>query len=155
MTNFTKPILAGGLLAGTLDISYALIRAALLGGVPARVLKSVASGVFGRPAFNGGWEMAALGLLLHFVVATGATTVFYVVSRWIPIMRRRPALFGPLFGVCVYAVMNRVVVPLSAAPFRINFELSGLLVHMFLVGLPIAVAVGKLSPEAAASADQA
>jgi hypothetical protein len=41
--------------------------------------------------------------------------------------------------------MSRVVVPLSAAPFRIPLTLLDLAVHMFFIGLPIALAVRRFS----------
>jgi len=39
--------------------------------------------------------------------------------------------------------MHLVVVPLSAAPFRIPLGVAGLLVHLLLVGLPIALVVQR------------
>ncbi len=50
----------------------------------------------------------------------------------------RPWMSGLLFGSIVYLTMNLLVVPLSAAPFRIKLQFTGLLVHMLFVGVPIA-----------------
>jgi hypothetical protein len=63
------------------------------------------------------------------------------------VLARRPVPCGLLYGLFIYAFMNYVVIPLSAAPFRMPFPppmlLSGLLVHLFLVGLPIALAASR------------
>lgn len=147
-TNNARPlpaILWGGAIAGVLDISYAIAMGMRAGRTPARTLKSVASGLLGQPAFQGGWEIAALGLALHFTIALGAATTYYVVSRKIAILLDRAWLSGLLFGALVYLFMNRVVVPLSAAPFRLPMQIVGLLVHMFLIGLPIALSVRRYS----------
>ena len=134
-------ILIGGLVAGAMDITAA----SLLGLVSLRpiirTLQSVASGLLGRDAFQGGWLQAAFGLLLHFCIAIGAATIYYAISRKLTVLRNWPWISGLLFGTIVYFVMNLVVVPLSAAPFRIGFEITGLLVHQLCVGLPIALSV--------------
>jgi hypothetical protein len=108
-----------------------------------RTLQSVASGLLGRGALDGGWATAALGVALHFTIALGAATVYYLASRRIALMVQRPVLSGLLFGALVYLCMSRVVVPLSAAPFRIPLTLLDLAVHMFFIGLPIALAVRR------------
>ena len=41
--------------------------------------------------------------------------------------------------------MNRIVLQLSAVPFKTTLQISGLLVHMFFVGLPIALSVRRYS----------
>ncbi len=138
-------ILWGGLIAGALDISYAVVQGLWSGRPAARTLQSVASGLLGRDAFQGRWETAALGLLLHFIIALGAATVYYAASRKLAILVDRAWLSGLLFGTLVYLFMNLVVVPSSAATFRIPLHIPGLLVHMFFVGLPIALSVSRYS----------
>ena len=56
-----KNILFSGLIAGTLDISAAILF--LANGNAAGVLKYIASGAFGKDAFTGGDEMLAWGVL--------------------------------------------------------------------------------------------
>jgi hypothetical protein len=64
-------VLLGGLVAGTFDITYACTFWYLKRGVlPKRVLQSVASGLLGDASFTGGGRTAALGLVLHFFIAT-------------------------------------------------------------------------------------
>ncbi len=140
-------ILIGGVIAGTLDITYAIGFSALRGVAPIRILHSVASGLLGAPAFQGGVPIAALGLLLHFCIALIWAAIFYLASRAIPFLTRHPVTSGILYGILIYAVMNLVVLPLSAFPRKVTFPLlvltTGLLVHMFCIGLPIALAVRR------------
>ena len=145
-----RAILLGGLIAGTIDISYACIFSYLRRGTsPVRVLQSVASGALGRSAFDGGAKTAALGLVFHFLIATIAAAVYYLASRPLRVLVNYAIICGPLYGVCVYLVMNFVVLPLSAIGSRPALPLpvliSGLLIHMFGIGLPIALIVRKYS----------
>jgi predicted ABC-type sugar transport system permease subunit len=60
-------LLAGGLIAGTLDILYAYTFWAVKSQIPAqRIFQDVAAGLVGEASFQGGWSTAALGLALHF-----------------------------------------------------------------------------------------
>lgn len=55
---------------------------------------------------------------------------------------------GLLYGVAVHLAMSRLVVPLSAAPkreFSAKAFLTQLVIHMFFVGLPIALTVGHFA----------
>jgi hypothetical protein len=138
-------ILAGGLIAGALDITYASLDGLVSGRTVPRTLQSVASGLLGRDAFQGGWLHAGLGLLLHFCIAVGAAAIYYAISRRMTVLVKRPWLGGLIFGVGVYFFMNQIVVPLSAAPFHIPFQITGLLVHMVFIGLPIALSVRRFA----------
>jgi uncharacterized membrane protein len=100
--------------------------------------------VLGRAAYQGGTPTALLGLLLHFFIAFGVVTTYYAASRFIPALARRPWIFGPLYGLAVYVVMNSIVVPLSAAAVGSGTPppavlANGLLIHMLGVGLPSAL----------------
>lgn len=141
-TSRALPTIAlGTLVAGTFDISAAIITWLLKGVSAARVLQSVAGGLLGRATFDGGAPTAALGLLLHFSVMSVIVTVFYVASRRLPALTRHWLACGIAYAVCVYAVMTFIVVPLSAlhAPMPSPSAIAqGLLVHILCVGLPIA-----------------
>ena len=139
----------GGLIAGTLDLLAAFISSWLRAGVgPFRVMQSIASGLLGAAAFTGGATSAALGVVLHFLIATVATAVFYFASRTLRFLVTRPITAGLLYGVAVYVFMNFVVIPLSAVPRRggsppLSGRIIGLLIIMFCVGLPIAAIVRR------------
>lgn len=140
----TRSFWTGALVAGTLDISYAIgISYALRGTAPSRILKSVASGWLGGDALNGGAGVAALGLASHFLIATIWTAIYFAAASKVDALWKRPFVFGPLYGILIYCGMNYVVIPLSAIG-RVTvtpnvFMLTGILVHMFLIGLVMAI----------------
>ena len=145
-TRVGRAILWAGLTAGALDITAAFVSSALRGrNDPVRVLQSVASGVLGAGSFEGGLPAAALGLVLHFVIAFGAAAVYVAASRKLRFLVEHPVVCGLLYGAAVYAFMNSVVVPLSAAPFKISYNLVGLGIHLVCVGLPIGLITTRLS----------
>jgi hypothetical protein len=137
--------LLGGLLAGLLDILYACVSQALRGRTPEWTLQTVASGLLGLDAFEGGTATAGLGLGLHFVNALGAAFVFFLVSRHWSFLRERSVVSGLVYGPLVYLFMNFVVIPLSAFPYTIQYPpaafVQGFVSHALLVGLPIALSV--------------
>jgi len=135
-------LIIGWLIAATCDICYATGFSYFYRGVPpARILKLVASGILGTDAYQGGAGVAALGLGLHYLNALIITCIFFAVASQAPALVRKPLLVGVLYGVVVYLVMNYVVVPLSRigprpTPPPLTW-VTGVLVHMFLIGVPI------------------
>ena len=143
-----KAILLAGLVCGALDITGAFVTAGYRGVPPVRVLQSVAAGLLGAPSYQGGWNTAALGLALHFLIATIWASVYGVASRWLKVLVKHPIFIGPFYGVWVNQFMNWVVLPLSALPPRQPTTYSivaGLIVHILCVGLPIALVVSNFS----------
>jgi len=148
----------GGLVCGVLDIAYALTFYGTRGVPPGRLLQGIARGLIGPAAIQGGMPTAILGLLLHFTVAFGAATTYCLASRKLTWMIQRTFRSGLLFGVAVYFFMNFVVIPLSAIhrwPTIGSLFFVNLIQHMFIVGLPIALAarkfVGTADPEVSSS----
>jgi uncharacterized membrane protein YagU involved in acid resistance len=141
-------VLIGGLVVGTLDITYACVFWALKAGVsPQRIFQSVARGVLGAAAFSGGAATAALGLFLHFFIATMMSIAYYLVARRWTALVERPLLFGAVYGVVLWVVMNYIVIPLSAAggggsgpPLWVTLSI---IVHALLIGVPIALFARK------------
>ncbi len=145
-----RAILLGGLIAGTIDISYAFIYYYVqYGATPVRILQSVASGALGARARAGGLKTAALGLLFHFLIATTAAAVYYFASRQLRLLVNQAIICGVLYGAAIYAFMNLVVIPLSAIPNKQTFPwptlITGLLIHMFGIGLSIALITRRFS----------
>lgn len=140
-------VVLGGLTAGVLDISDAFVVTVLNGGTPVRVLHGIASGVLGRSAYQGGAAAAALGLGLHFVIAMGAATTYFVASRRLPVLLRRPLWCGLAFGLAVWAFMYYVVLPITfSRPNRIPawpLLINQLGIHAIGVGLPIALIIAR------------
>jgi uncharacterized membrane protein YagU involved in acid resistance len=93
------------LVAGTLDIVYAIVYWAIRMGLPARrILQSVASGLLGEAGFHGGAATAALGLVLHYGIAVSMAVAYYVVSRRVPALVRWPLALGAAYGLFLYAL---------------------------------------------------
>jgi uncharacterized membrane protein YagU involved in acid resistance len=137
-----------GLIAGVMDITAAFVTWAPQGVSPIRILQGIASGLLGAKAFAGGWKTAALGLVCHFFIAFSAATVFYVASRKITFMTRRPIVSGILYGVVVYVVMYWIVMPLSnlhKRPFSWLATLIAIVTHMVCVGTPISLVINQYS----------
>ena len=133
----------GGLAAGMLDLTQAFI---LFG---ARVPLVIAAGLLGRSAFDGGAGTYALGVLLHFFIATSFATFYYVASRRLRFLTEHPLVCGLAYGAGVELVMSYVVLPLSAlharGPYTLHDVLLGLLVHMVVVGLPISFSAWRFA----------
>jgi uncharacterized membrane protein YagU involved in acid resistance len=111
---------------------------------PIRIGQAVASGLLGPKSFNGGWQTAALGVLLHFTIAFGAATVFYLASRNMRFLLERPIIYGLIYGALVYGFMHLVVIPLSAVPHGhtpLIYQVCEFVEHWFGVGLPISLSV--------------
>jgi hypothetical protein len=129
-----------------MDITATLVVYGLVYGVaPVPLLQGIASGLLGRQAYRGGISTAALGLLLHFVIAFSAAAVYFLASRKFPFLIQQAMVSGALYGVAVYFFMQQVVA-LSATiknPFSVKLMLIGVVIHIFCVGLPIALLVRK------------
>jgi len=136
-------ILWGGFICGVLDITAALVVYGSFGMQPVRLLQGIAGGLLGPRTFDGGLSTALLGLACHFFIAFSAAAVYVAVGRSVPALLEHAFLSGPLYGIAVYFFMNRVVVQLSAAtkyPFSVKMMLIGVVIHIFCVGTPIALA---------------
>jgi hypothetical protein len=147
-------ILTAGAAAGALDMVYAWITwvIVLRQLTTLQVPQSVATGLLGKEAYQGGFTTAALGLALHFTIATTWATVYFIAARRNRTLRtliasstRGTIVAGMLYGVVICLVMYRIVLPLSRAGTPSMFTwvfLAGLLAHMLIIGLPIALIVG-------------
>jgi len=142
-----RAIAITGLIVGAMDITSAFILALSRGSTVTRLLQFVASGLIGPKAFEGGTATAALGLGLHFVIAFGLVAVFYAASRSLAFIPRHAVMSGLIYGLIVFAVMNLIVLPLSAAKPRhsLTGDLIQIGIHMFVIGLPTALLVRRFS----------
>lgn len=141
--NARLAIIVGGLVAGTLDLTQASVLFGL------KVPLVIAGGLLGERAFNGGAGTYILGVLLHFFIAFSVTTIYYLASRRLTFMLEHPLICGLFFGMTVELVMSYVVLPLSAlrarGPYRLYDVLLGLIVHMIVIGLPVAYSVREFA----------
>jgi hypothetical protein len=147
MPRALRPVVFAGLVVGVLDIAAAIIMAVSRGSTPTRLLQFIASGLLGRSAFDGGLATAALGLALHFAISLAVVAVFYIARSKLRLLRDKPVLGGIAYGALVFAVMNLVVLPLSAARVRHALvpDLIQLAIHMFIIGLPTSLLLRRFS----------
>ena len=138
-----QAVAIGGLIAGTLD----LLQASILFGWD--IPKVIAGGLLGPKAVHGGVGIFLLGVLLHFFIACSVAGIYYLASRRLHSLVEHPLVCGLFFGAAVEEVMNLVVLPLSAlharGPYELHDLIQGLLVHMVVVGLPIAFSVRRFA----------
>ena len=137
-------IFTGGLIAGTLDLTQAMI---LFGK---RIPAVIAAGLLGPSAIgNAGPGTDILGILLHYFIACSAAAIYYAASRRLRYLAESPLICGLFFGAAVEVVMGYIVLPLSAlhatGPYDLQSVLLGLGVHMVVVGLPIAYSVRRFA----------
>jgi len=87
-----QAILLGGIAVGTLDIVDAIVFWHLRAAVPpSRIFQSIAAGLYGRPAFEGGMQTAIVGGVLHYFIATSMVTAYLMLARRVPMLTRRPS----------------------------------------------------------------
>ena len=138
----------GGLICGAMDITAAFVVYGHFGAKPVPLLQGIAAGLLGPRSWDGGLPTAALGLACHFFIAYCAMAVYYAASRLLPFLLRHSIVSGVLYGTAVYFFMNRIVVPLSRArkfPFSWEMTIIGVIIHIFCVGLPIALTTRRFS----------
>ena len=137
-----------GLLSGIIDLTATSILVKTQGVPIERLLQTIASGALGPSAFQEGKKTAAMGVFFHFFIAFFAALIYYAISRKMSALIDYPLFSGVVYGSAVHLVMSRIVVPLSAAPkreFSAKAFLTQLIIHIFCVGLPIALVVSYLS----------
>lgn len=138
-----RAIASAGLIAGILDITSAFVIAELKGTGSIRMLQGIASGLLGPRSFDGGMATAGLGLAIHFLIAFTAASVFYAASRKLTFLTQHAVTSGLLYGIAVYLSMYWIVVPLAFVNARhsVSRDVTAVIIHMLLIGLPISLIV--------------
>jgi hypothetical protein len=141
-----KTILTAGLLAGTLDITTALVLYAVRTGKnPLLVCRYIASAVFGKEAaYSGGNGMVAAGFVLHYIIAFIFTIVFFLLYPKIHVFIKNKFAAGILYGLFVWIVMNLLVVPLTRIPsfhLTLSNAVQNIIILMLAIGLPVSLIV--------------
>jgi hypothetical protein len=142
-------ILKAGLLAGTLDILSAIVKYLIEGKKnPELILKYIATSVLGKTAMKGGWDVAALGLLLHYIVAFIFTILLFWLYPRLKLVRFHPLVVGIFYGIFTWLVMNLLVVPLSRVPgapgpFNWTQAIINVLILIAFIGIPVSLMARK------------
>lgn len=141
---FAKNVFLFGIIAGLLDITGATISFLMAGGSdPAKILLYIASGVFGKAAFDGGSGMALMGFLFHMFNAMAFSVFFFLVY---PVIRKFTEnvyawIIG--YGAFVWCVMNLLVVPLSnVSRGPLTFRSSAIQMGILIVCIGIPIVMG-------------
>ena len=141
-TKMLKPIAIATVIAGTLDILFAMILTLWFGREIGGMLRYVASGAL-PAATEMGTGGAILGLLVHFALMAimAAAYVLFANSGRRPHLRDMPIWSGIAYCIFTYIVMNWIVVPLrfdTPLPPKPLSIATQLFAHIILVGIPIA-----------------
>ena len=142
-TSLALPIVVGGAVAGLFDMTSAYMT------FGPKMPLGIASGLLGRGAYQGGAGTYILGLFIHYFIAFSAAAVYCLASRKLDFLREHFFVCGLFYGISLYLVMNLIVLPLCAfhfmGPYQYRGLMQGILVHMFLIGLPISTSLRVLS----------
>lgn len=143
-----KTILLAWAVAGTADLLTALfVYSIVLHKTTApKILYSIASGVFGKSAYNGGWSMMLCGVLLHYCIAFIFTVFYFLIYPYIKSIGKYRILAGILYGAFVWIIMNLIVLNIvfghtsTLTPDAIAIG-AGIL--MICIGMPVSFIVSK------------
>lgn len=142
-----KKIITAGLLVGVIDGVAAIINYLIKGGKhPEKVFTFIASGFFGKEGLTGGTSMVICGVVFHLLIACIWTAIFFFAYSKIRIMRKNWIITGSIYGIIVWAVMTRLVMPLSNTPlipFKINQAIIAAMILIIAIGLPLSFIATK------------
>ena len=139
-SNLPKTLIWSALLVGTLDILAAIVQSYLLGSTPSKMLRYIASGIFGSEAFSGGDIFVFFGLVFHYITALIWTILLFKLYPKIKKMVKKSIPIGFAYGLLIWTVMNHIVLPLSHVPqgsFSIISAMTGILILTGAIGLPL------------------
>src|SRR5262245_36159034 len=147
--NFWRTVLLSGLLVGTLDITAALVQFYVKTGKdPLIVPKYIASAIFGKDAYAGGNQMVVYGFLFHYLIAFIWTLLFFLIYPKLKLQSWHRVGTGILYGIFIWIIMNRVVVPMSKASvsaFNLKQAIIAALILIAAIGLPLSFIAHRFS----------
>lgn len=149
--SFAPRLLRAWLLTALIDGTFSSVLAEVFyGSTVTRLFQGVASTLLGPKAFEGGTPTALVGVLMHFGVALGWSTVFLVLVTRSERLRRLLETPGgmikvaALYGPFIWMIMSLVVIPTlthrpPAITYRWWIQFFG---HIPFVALPIIIGIG-------------
>lgn len=150
-------LLRAGLVTGVIDgLFSSALSVFAYGSTVTRLFQGVAATLLGPAALDGGTSTAAIGILMHFVVAFGWSGVFLLlVTRSQRIRSLLASRYGAikvasLYGPFIWMVMSLAVIPLlvgrpPAITVRWWVQFFG---HIPFVAMPIVMSIGRSGPPA-------
>lgn len=134
-------------IAGSLDITAASIQAYLSSSVtPDRLLRYIASGLFGADAYSGGIEYMAIGLFVHFLIVFACAVTYFFTYPTIRFLHISSWLSSFLVALAAWIITTRVIIPVSQiqpAPFNATKVLIAIAILYGCIGLPITLIANK------------
>jgi hypothetical protein len=153
---FIGAILLTALIAGILDLTigvlgyYVMVTGHLPENIPAymkNVLAYIASAALGKGEGNESMMQLA-GILLHFFIAVSFTWFYFLIYPSIRIFHRSILASTIFYGLFVWAIMNMVVLPISALktpaiPPDMKKALLQAIILMLFIALPVTIGAKK------------
>src|SRR5262249_52696597 len=109
--------------------------------------------------YQGGFAVAAFGLTIQFTIALIVVTVFYLLTRRFPLPKKLlgVVVVGLLYGAAVF-LFNKFVTAYfmflvrslylhTPVLFKPPMGWSQLIIHLFCVGLPVALVMHRFASE--------
>jgi uncharacterized membrane protein YagU involved in acid resistance len=124
--------LSASVVAGIPDV---FVAAALSRSPPGRVLQTIASGLLGEASYAGGSTTMGLGLGLQIAMSFVIALIYNIAFSYVAGIRHSPLMSGALYGVVIFVVMNFVVVPLSRAHPKPDWDLKAVIAMLIVMVL--------------------
>src|SRR5580704_15904195 len=139
-----KRILLTTLIAGTLDLLAAYINIYIkTGHLSKHMFQYIAGGALGlKNSMNGGAPVILLGIFFHYFIVFCFTLFFFFLYRKNRVFGLNKYLAALLYGVFIWAVMNLVVLPLSALPpgkITVGKALLDASILAVMIGVPVSL----------------
>jgi hypothetical protein len=146
--NLFIAILVAWLVVGTLDGLAAIINYTVQGNKqPEKIFRYIARGVFGMKTTMDPGSLVVWGVLFHYLIALAFTIFFFLIFPKIKWLQENVVLGGLLYGMFVWVIMNRVVIPYLSqlTPGAFNWKNAAINVGilMICIGLPLALIAKK------------
>jgi hypothetical protein len=137
--NLSRAVTAGLIGGAVVDLFLILARVVPFPGV----YQFIASTIVGPVAFTSS-SYIALGLVMHFLISIAFALAYSFAAERSRALIDNPTLWGAMFGLAVYAVME-IVLDLAHAgqPFTVKGLIVGLVSHIVFFGLPVAWYVAR------------
>jgi hypothetical protein len=144
MSSFYKRLLLTVLVAGTLDILSAYTNSFIRSGhISRKMFQYIAGGALGlKNSLDGGLPVILLGVFFHYFIVFCFTAFFFFLYRKNRVFGLNKYVAALVYGVFIWAVMNLVVLPLSALPSRtitLGNALLDALILAVMIGLPVSL----------------
>jgi hypothetical protein len=142
MRSLYKRLLVTVLIAGTLDILSAYVNGFIqTGHISRKMFQYIAGGALGlKNTLNGGVPVILLGIFFHYFITFSFTLFFFFLYRKNRVFGLNRYVAALLYGFFIWAVMNLIVLPLSALPpgaITIGNALLGGSILAVMIGLPV------------------